>query len=288
MPASPTPAIEPSAFDRTAGPTARAAATQRAATALRLAALSAATAIVAGQLVFAGYVALLYGRAALSGGYEAPNAVLPEGFIAGDVAGNLVLGLHLAFAFTITVGGALQLWPALRRRLPALHRWNGRAYLVAAAVLSSGGLVMIGTRETVGDASQHAAISVNALLILAFAAIAWRHARARRIDRHRRAALRLFLAVSGVWFFRVGLMFWLALHQAPVGFDPKSFTGPFLTVLGFAQYLVPLAVLELYFCAQRSRRASLQLATAAVLAVSTLVIGAGTAAAAAGLWLPRL
>ena len=46
---------------------------------------------------------------------------------------NLVLGLHLAFAFVITVGGLLQLIPAIRRTRPALHRWTGRAYLVAAA-----------------------------------------------------------------------------------------------------------------------------------------------------------
>jgi hypothetical protein len=44
-----------------------------------------------------------------------------------------------------------------------------------------------------------------------------------------------------VWFFRLGLTLWLLVHQAPVGFDPKTFSGPFLIVLTLAQSLVPAA-----------------------------------------------
>lgn len=241
-----------------------------------------------GQLLFAVYVADFYGRVALQGRPDLWNQVLPHGYVAGDTSLNIVLGLHLLFAAMITVGGLLQLIPRLRRRAPAFHRWNGRAYLVLAVAASVGGLVMVWTRGAVGDLSQHLGISLNGLLIVLFAAIAWRHARARRLDLHRRWALRLFLAVSGVWFFRVGLMFWLVANQAPVGFDPKTFTGPFLTFLAFAQFVLPLAVLELYFRAQRRREPGGQFAMAAILGLLTLMMTTGIAGAAAMMWLPHL
>jgi len=77
-------------------------------------------------------------------------------------------------------------------------------------------------------------------------------------------------------------------NQGPVGFDPKTFTGPFLTFLSFAQYLVPLAVLQLYLHAQERREPRGQLAMAGGLLVLTLAMMGGIAAAAAIMWLPHL
>lgn len=243
---------------------------------------------VLGQMMFVVYVVGVFGPPAARGEFEAWNKVLPHGFVAGDTAGNLVVALHLLFAVVITVGGALQLTPMVRRLAPAFHRWNGRVYLLSAAVMSVGGLVMVWTRGTVGDLSQHISISINAVLILVCAGMALRFALARRFDVHRRWAMRLFLVVSGVWFFRIGLMFWIVVNQGPVGFDQATFTGPFLTALAFSQYLVPLAVLELYFRAQRSRASGARFAMAAGLAVLTLMTATGVAAAAMFMWLPRL
>lgn len=244
-------------------------------------------AAVLGQLLFALYVAVFYGRAAAQGQLENWNKVLQAGYVRGDTLGNLVLVTHLLFAVLITVGGTLQLMPWLRKRWPRVHRINGRVYLGCAVIASVSGLIMIWTRKTGGDLSQHVAISINALLILAFAGMALRHALARRFDVHRRWALRLFLAVSGGWFFRIGLMFWIVANRGPVGFDPKTFTGPFLTFLSFAQYLVPLGVLQLYLFAQ-GRGARAQFAMAATLLVLTLAMSGGIAAAAAIMWLPHL
>lgn len=244
--------------------------------------------VVVGQLIFVVYIAGFYGRAALRGDFEAWNKVLPHGYVPGDTFGNVVLGVHLAFAIVITLGGALQLTPAIRRVAPRFHRWNGRVYLFSAVLMSIGGFVMGLTRKTVGGLSQHIAIDINAALILVFAALALHYAMARRFDAHRRWALRLFLAVSGVWFFRVGLMAWLLANQKPVGFDPVTFSGPFLSVLAFAQYLLPLAVLELYFRARASTAAGPRLAMAAGLSLLTLVIAAGIVGASLMMWLPHL
>jgi hypothetical protein len=256
--------------------------------ALRVSAVVWLGVAILGQLLFAGYVLGFYGRALALGQPERWAQVLPHGLVAGQPFLNVVLGLHLLFAFAVFVGGALQLLPVLRRRWPGLHRWNGRLYLLGVSLLSIGGLIMVWTRGTVGDLSQHLAISLNALLILAFAATAWRHARARRFDLHRRWALRLFLVVSGVWFFRIGLMLWVVINRGPVGFDPASFTGPFLSFLAFAQYLLPLAMAELYFRAEARVSAKPHWVMAATLCGCTVLTAAGTAAAAGLMWLPRL
>jgi len=274
--APPLRARSPAAFDRFGT------------VALKAAATSWFVVAVLGQLVFVAYVIGFYGRAALQGRFEAWNKVLPHGYVPGDTFGNLVVSLHLAFATIVIVGGAVQLVPFVRRTAPTVHRWNGRIYLASVLLMSVGGLVMVWTRGSVGDPSQHVAISINALLIIAFAGMTLRHALARRFDVHRRWALRLFLVVAGVWFFRIGLMAWIVVNKGPVGFDPKAFVGPFLTFLAFAQYVLPLAVLELYLRAQAGRGALRRVAVATVLFALTGLTATGIAAASMIMWLPRL
>jgi hypothetical protein len=243
---------------------------------------------VAGQWMFAAYVAVYYGGAALRGDLAHWNLVLPHGYVEGETFGNAVVAAHLALAFLVLVGGPLQFVAAFRERLPALHRWNGRLYLVTTINTAAVGLYMVLTRGTVGDLSQHVAICFNALLIVMSGAFAWIAAVTRDFAAHRRWVLRLFLAVGGVWFFRVGFMAWVGYHGAPVGFDARTFTGPFLTILSFAQTLLPLAVLELYFRAQRSERPAWSFAMAGALAALTFVMGFGIFVAAHVMWLPRI
>jgi len=243
---------------------------------------------VAGQWIFAYYIASFYGGSAVQGDFEAWNKVLPHGFIPGDAMGNFTVATHLLLAMIIIVGGPLQLLPQIRARAPAFHRWNGRLYMLTAFALSIGGLSMVWTRGAVGDLSQHIAISLNGILIMLCAGMALRYALARDFRTHRRWALRLFLTVSGVWFFRVGLMLWLLVNQRPAGFDPQTFTGPFLTFLAFAQYLLPLAILQIYFYVQDTGGAAGRLVTAGSLFALTVAMGAGIFAATMGMWLPRL
>jgi hypothetical protein len=243
---------------------------------------------VIGQLIFAAYVVAVYGGAVAAGQMGLMNRVTPRGWIPGETLGNLVFGSHVLFTVVVVLGGLIQLLPPLRRRAPVLHRWNGRLVLLLAVVLSVGGLVMLLTRGTVGGFWQQAGTGLNGLVIAVCAAMAWRHARGRRFDLHRRWALRLFLSISGVWFFRVGLMAWLMIFRAPVGFDPKTFSGPFLTALAFAQFLLPLAVLELVLLAQTRPWVVLQRATALLLIVLTGLMALGIAGATMGLWLPRM
>ncbi|MFY8092773.1 MAG: DUF2306 domain-containing protein [Niveispirillum sp.] len=241
---------------------------------------------IGGQMIFALYVMASHGREWLTGQGVRGRPV--EGYLAGDVLGNSLYALHMLFTVVIIVGGALQLWPALRRYRPAFHRWMGRTYMVAAAILSLGGIGLILWRGTVGSTLMHVGTSLNGVVILICAGIAWMLARQRRFDAHRRWALRLFLAVSGVWFFRIMFMMWMLIFQAPVGFDPKTFTGPLPETLSFAQYLLPLAVLQLYFHAMDRGGPVMRLGTAGLLTVLALLTAGGIFGATMGMWLPRL
>jgi tetratricopeptide (TPR) repeat protein len=244
--------------------------------------------VVLGQLIFAFTVASFYGSAAVQGRWLQWNKSMTHGYTAGHPISNLVVALHLAAAVIILVSGAMQLIPLIQRRAPVFHRWNGRVYMVAALTVSVAGLYMMWFRGTVGDVSQHLGQSLDAVLILLCAAMALRYALARDFKTHRRWALRLFMVVSASLFIRAGLFLSLLLNRGPLGFNPATFSGPFLTFLSFAQYLVPLAVLEIYLRTQDRAGAAGRFAMAAGLFAITLAMGAGIVAAGMGMFLPTI
>jgi hypothetical protein len=242
-----------------------------------------------GQVIFALYVALNYGAPALHQSMAEANKTLPHGFESGNAMGNLMVGLHLFFAVVITLGGPLQLIPKLRSAAPRFHHWNGRIYLTTAVIMALSGLYLsYSGRRGVGDVTQHMAITVNAVLILVTAVLTVRTAIARRFAEHRKWALRLYLMVSGVWFFRVGLMFWLVVNRAPVGFNMKTFSGPFLTILAWLVYAGTLGFLEVYLRAYDSPRPAVKVAAAIMVACTTIVMAVGIFAATMGMWIPRI
>lgn len=245
--------------------------------------------MIAGQWIFVLYVlAYFIGPLWQSGLPVLADTHLPNGFVPGDAAGNLAVVAHLVLAVIIIGGGPLQLVPQIRARFPAFHRWNGRIYMAACFTTSIAGLFMVWTRGTVGDLIQHIGISGDAVLILLFGTLALRHAMAGNIVVHRRWALRMFMAASAVWFYRVGFMGWIAANGGPAGFDPQTFTGPFLSFWTFGQYLVTLAILELYFYAQDKAGATGKYLTSGGLVLVTLMMGFGIFAATVGMWFPRL
>jgi tetratricopeptide (TPR) repeat protein len=244
--------------------------------------------VVIGQLIFAFTVASFYGRAAVRGDLQVWNRFMTHGYIPGDRAGNLAVVIHLVSAVIINLAGAIQLIPQIRDRAPSFHRWNGRLYIVTAFTISIAGLYMMWVRGSSGDLSQHLGTTLMAALIMLCAAMALRYALARDFKTHRRWALRLYLVVSASLFIRAVLFLSLFLNSGPFGFDPNTFTGPFLTLLAFAQYLVPLAVLEIYFRAQDRGGAPGRFAMTAGLLILTVALGAGIFTVTLGVWLPAI
>jgi len=241
---------------------------------------------VIGQFLFAFAVASFYGLTALRGDYHGWR--ITNGYVPGLTRGNFAVATHLVSAAVVMFAGAIQLVPGVRNRFPVFHRWNGRIYMLTAVALSMAGLYMQWFRGSVGDLPQHLGSLLNAVLIWSCAAIALRYAMARDFRTHRRWALRLFLVVSGSWFYRIGFFLAVAINRGPFGFDPTTFTGPFPTFMSFAQYLIPLGILEIYFHAQDHPGALRRMATASMLFVLTLVMAAGLLAATVAIWVPQV
>ena len=242
-----------------------------------------------GHAIFFAYIlAVFYPPIAQSGLYGLQGMHLPAGFREGDTLGNLAAVAHVLLAAIVIGGGPLQLMPAVRRHAPTFHRWLGRSYLLAAVISAVGGLYMTWTRHSIGDMVSQITISIDGVLILVFAFLAVRTAMAGRFAEHRRWALRLFMAASAVWFFRVALMGWATLTGG-WGIDWETFTGPFLYTLGAAQYLLPLAMLEWYFhCQKRETGQGAQIGFVATLMPLTVFMAVGIFAATVGMWLPRI
>lgn len=225
---------------------------------------------VAGQWVFLYYLVAFYGPGAVTGDLESWNRHPMAGplYVPGDLWGNIAFAAHVALAAIITFGGALQLIPQIRRRVIAVHRWNGRVFMVTAMLASLAGLYMVWFRaDTNGKAVDDVIISVNGLLILAFCVLAWRAAAARNIASHRRWALRTFMVVNGVFWLRLGFSAWIVITQS----EPSPLTFYIFTA---ASYLLPLAFTELYL-ATKERGGAAQVSMAGLVFAATLYMAVG-------------
>lgn len=242
--------------------------------------------VAIGQLIFISFILAHYGSRTVALEFAAWNdRPIIKGYVADDVLGNAMFIAHVLLAAVVTLGGLAQLVPFFRRRAPAFHRWNGRIYISIACFLALGGLWLTWGRGTMLSFVSALPVSLNGVLILLFASLAWRYGWRRQIGAHRRFALRTFVLVSGVWYLRVGLMGWVIINQGPRGMN-DTMSGPADLALAFGSYLVPLAIMELYFLAQRTNRtAHMWLALVAV-GLGTVFTAIGIFGAAMFMWWP--
>ncbi|HYE47398.1 MAG TPA: DUF2306 domain-containing protein [Caulobacter sp.] len=229
-----------------------------------------------GQWAFFSYIAAFYGPAMATGQYEAWDALSALGakaYVPGDDAGNRTFGFHALAAGIIALGGALQLVPQVRKRWPTFHRWNGRLFLVTVIGLSLSGFYLVWVRGPAPDRFSEFSTTFNGVLILSFAALAWRTAVARKIVQHRRWAIRLYLVSNGQWFLRIGLFSYFVVSMG-LGRKP-SFGDPFLSVWVWGCYLVPIAIAEVYFQARDRGGATARWAAAGLIGLLTLLMAVG-------------
>lgn len=255
--------------------------------ALDLAAVLWFIAATMGQWAFVLFILLFFSPPLFSGDLQALNDK-PHitGYVPGDTLGNLQLLLHVCLAAAVTLAGALQLLPALRRRWPAVHRWNGRLFLGAAALATLSGFYLTFVRGSQLNLASTISIACNGVLILVFAVLAWRSAHQRDFAEHRRHALRAYLLVNGVWFLRIGMMLaglGLSALGHTLSYDSAVFAG-----VAFLSWIAPLACLQLYFAAERTSRRSVQYAVAGLFVLLSLLTATGGLAAVMLMWWPRL
>jgi len=242
----------------------------------------------AGQGAFIWMIIAHYGRRTVAGDLAGWNdKPIIKGYVSGDHLGNLMFAVHVLLASVVTLGGLLQLLPELRRRVPALHRWNGRLFFTLAYVMALGGLWLTWIRHTYLSSISALSVSINGLLILIPVSVAWRMAVVRKFEAHRRWAMRAFLVVNGVWFLRVAIMAWVIVSGGGLGMN-RTLSGPADILLQFGSYLIPLAVLEIYFHAQRSARSAVKYRAASLLIAMTVVTVGGVIGAIAFMWRPYM
>lgn len=231
---------------------------------------------LAGQWLFAYYVVAVYGASTVSGHFgDWTRKPLFRGYVPGDTVGNLSFAAHVLFAIVVAFGGVVQLIPQIRHRAIAVHRWNGRAFLLAAAVVGAGGIYMVWVRHASFHLVNSVAVSTNAVLVLIFAGITWRAARVHDIAAHRRWGLRTFMVANGAGvFIRVAHAGWSTLTGG-IGTRGDA-TGPMNYFFEFASYLLPLAILELYL---RARAPRARFVVAIVILAFTAYVAIGTYAA---------
>jgi len=244
------------------------------------------TIAVIGQLIFVYYIAVLYGGAALVNNLDAWNTLMPHGYTEGKTLSNTVIGIHLFLAIVITLGGPAQIITGVQRRFPTFHRWNGRVYALTAIIICLSGLSINLIHGPLASRVDAMLTIFNGFLIVLFTYFTYKNAIARQLTRHRKWALRLFMVASGVWFFRIGLMFWLLVNGGPKGFDPETFTGPALTIINTAQFVIPLLLLEAYFRVQESTSTFAKWTFSVLLILISIGTAVGIFAATMILWWP--
>lgn len=239
-----------------------------------------------GQLAFAIYIFIHFGGTAIKGDWGSWTEGMIHGIIEGDPIGNVALVIHILLAFIITVCGPLQFFKYFRAKARKFHKWNGRLYIFTALLISVGALFMVWNRPvSVGGEIGRIANSVNAVLIICFSILTWISGMQRKFEEHRKWAIRTFIVVSGVWFFRIGYGTWFLLTGFAAPGVAEDLSGPFDRFLYFASYLLPLAIGEIYMLTKESKSRFKKYLLSGLFFVLGILLMGGSAVAAKVFWL---
>lgn len=196
------------------------------------------------SLLFGLFILSFYFIALLEGNTAQWNEILPGLYDETSRSATTGIGVHFAAGGIILVLGCIQLLKSVRRRSPALHRWVGRLYVLAAISAAVGGLVFIFIKGTIGGLVMDIGFAGYGLLMLVAAVETFRHAWAKRFDTHRAWAIRLFALAIGSWLYRMDYGFWLLFTDGLWHTD--SFSGSFDYFMDFFFYLPNLLMAELF------------------------------------------
>lgn len=221
------------------------------------------------SILFGIYILAFYGGALTAGQPEAWNETLPRLYEPATPAASIGIGAHFAAGGVLLVLGPLQLLGVVRRRAPSLHRWIGRIYAGCAFIAGLGGLTFIAIRGTVGGPPMSIGFALYGALMVLSAFQTVRYAIARKIDRHRAWAIRLFALAIGSWLYRMEYGFW-AIIAGGAG-HTNDFQGWFDVIMDFFFYIPNVLVAEAFIRAGRPRAG----AAKRWLASGTLLLAAG-------------
>lgn len=245
-------------------------------------------AVLIGQWMFGLYILFRFTMPWLLGDLdESQFTNMIRGYKNGDVFNNGVLLLHIIPVMLISLSATFQLVPFIRNRFPQFHRWNGRLFLVVGFFGAISGLFMtwgIGSRlSEIGAIG----VTLNGSLIPIFVYYAWRTAVKKNFRLHRRLAVHTFILINGVWSVRLYLMAWFMINPGGLG-NTRLIDGPADIAISFASYLLPMAIAELAFWAERRRSSLATLVGAIGVTLLAALTTLGVYAASTMMWIPRI
>ena len=227
--------------------------------------------LLVGQWLFFYYIIAFYGFSVINGNLEIWNRFEPLGstpYVAGDFGGNIAFAAHALGAGIVAFGGVLQLMPQIRRRFPVFHKYNGHVYLTTVLALAISGFYLVLIRGTSPNIQSAIGTSINGLLILSFIYLAYSSIKKRDIRNHRKWAMRLFFVSNAQWCLRVGVFAYM-ISGTVLGIEP-SFGDPFFFMWTFGCFLIPLAILQLYFYANEHKSRKIKYGASLVVCTATI------------------
>ena len=209
-------------------------------------------AALAGLGMFGGYIALRASGATIKNFEQWQNLVagLPMP-TASEWIANLGIGLHFLMGTVLVLAWPILLSARIRTRHRKVHRWTGRIYVTAGFLAGAGGLSFILTHGTFSRAAA-IAFSVWGAVMMLSSVMAYVHARARRFDRHRAWAIRLFAMVLGSWLFDIEIQAWTD-WAGGIGMNADGASGPFDLAM-LVLFFVPNLLVAEFFIRNMHRR----------------------------------
>jgi hypothetical protein len=241
--------------------------------------------------LFGAYIVIFYAGAIAVGTPAQWNANLPGLFDPRAPMGTAGIAAHFAAGGIILLLGPLQLISRVRTAAPAVHRWAGRLYVLAAFTAGIGGLLFIAANGTIGGVAMSLGFGGYGALMVVASAQTWRHARARRLPgrlaAHRAWAIRLFALAVGSWLYRMDYGFWF-LFTGGVGHTP-DYRGWFDLIMDGAFYVPNFLIAESFVRARAApSRPAVQLIAAASFTGVAAFIALATYQFARIYWLPGI
>lgn len=173
---------------------------------------------------------------ALVAGHPMPTAA--------DWLANVGIGLHFVMGAVLVLAWPILLSARIRIRHRTVHRWTGRVYVAAGFLAGVGGMSFILTHGAYSRAASIAFGIWGAVMILC-AIMAYLCARAKRFDRHRAWAIRLFAMVLGSWLFDIEIQAWTDLAGG-IGMHADGASGPFDLAMLYLFFVPNLLVAEFF------------------------------------------
>ncbi|MEV2278636.1 DUF2306 domain-containing protein [Nocardiopsis sp. NPDC049922] len=168
-----------------------------------------------------------------------------------------VLVTHIFAGALLTLLAPLQVWPWLRRRHPAVHRWSGRAYVLVGVPLVGVPGLLLGPLSSTGPDTR-ISNTLWAVLWLTCTALGYLAARRRDFARHREWMLRSFVLLYGVALNRIVLVL-LALLMLPwlhsgFGGDVEAMILSVAASSSYLSWVLPLIAVEWWLAYRTPRR----------------------------------